>query len=133
NIVIKKVDVLTAEDFKSRDYELSSMDLTKISKDLKEMFQENHPNLILDSGIKYLDKKTYLPPGYSDGRTWMMEFPHFVDYYNPVFNDEIVRYFYMSFTNDMQIKNDLSRFNRFWIRTTQEGDSIKIILNLAKK
>ena len=63
----------------------------------------------------------------------MMEFPHFVDYYNPVFNDEIVRYFYMSLASDREIKNDLSRFNRFWIRVTQEGDSIKVVLNLAKK
>jgi len=133
NIEIKKVDVLTAEDFKSRDHEFNSIDLARISKDLKEMFKKNYPNLIPDSGIKYLDRRIYLPPGYSDGRTWMMEFPHFVDYYNPVFNDEIVRYFYMSLASDREIKNDLSRFNRFWIRVTQEGDSIKVVLNLAKK
>ena len=133
NVAIKEIDVLTAEDFKSKDHEFSSMDLTRISEGLKEMFQENYPSLILDSGIKSLDTRTYLPPGYSDGITWRVDFPHFVDYYNPVFQDEFVEYFYTSLTSYEEIKKDLSKFNRFWIKVAQEGDSIKVILNLAKK
>jgi len=133
NVAIKEIDVLTAEDFKSKDHEFSSMDLTRISEGLKEMFQENYPSLILDSGIKSLDTRTYLPPGYSDGITWRVDFPHFVDYYNPVFQDEFVEYFYTSLTSYGEIKKDLSKFNRFWIKVAQEGDSIKVILNLAKK
>jgi len=133
NVAVREIGILTAEDFKNEDHKFSFADLTRISESLKEIFQKNHPNLVPDNGIKSLDTRTYLPPGYSKGRTWMMEFPHFVDYYNPVFHNEVVEYMYSSFIIYEEIKNDLSRFNRFWVKVTQEGDSIKVILNLAKK
>ncbi|HDZ36524.1 MAG TPA: hypothetical protein ENH81_06425 [Thermococcus sp.] len=133
NITVKEIDVLTAKDFKSKDYRISSTDLAGISKGLREIFQRNHPNLILDSGISSLDTRTYLPPGYSDGITWRMKFPYFADYYHPVFHNEFVEYFYLSFAGYPEIKNDLNRFNRFWVKVAQEGDSITVVLNLAKK
>jgi len=63
----------------------------------------------------------------------MMEFPHFVDYYNQVFHDEFMEYFYSSFTSYGEIKKDLSSLIDSGSRLHKKGDSIKVILNLAKK
>nr|WP_289846477.1 transglutaminase-like domain-containing protein [Thermococcus alcaliphilus] len=132
-VLVEKVETLSAEDFKQRDYKFSFVDITKISEDLKRMFKEHYHNLILDTNIANLDKRSYLPVGYSDGVTWRMEFPHYADFYNPVFHEQFVEYLFTSFTDDLRLKYDLQRFNRFWVKLEQEGDSLKIILNLAKK
>lgn len=133
NVRVTKIGLLTAEDFKSKDYDFGSTDLARISEDLRRAFLENHPNLVLDKNIKSLNTRAYLPRGYSDGITWRMEFPHFANYYHPAFYYEFVKYFYKSLTSSAGIKNDLGRFNIFWLKTVQEGDSIEVILNLAKK
>lgn len=132
-VLVEKVETLSAEDFKQRDYKFSFVDINKISEDLKRVFKEHYPNLILDNNIANLDKRSYLPVGYSDGRIWRMEFPHYVDFYNPVFHKQFVEYLYTTVTDDSEVKYDLQRFNRFWVKPEQEGNSLKVILNLAKK
>ncbi|WP_175058952.1 transglutaminase-like domain-containing protein [Thermococcus sp. 2319x1] len=132
-VLVRKIEVLSAEDFKRKDHTFSSLDLSKISEDLRRMFKEHYPNLIFDSNIADLDKGYYLPIGYSDGRIWRMEFPHYADYYNPVFHEQFIEHFYEKFVENSEIRHDLQRFNRFWIKIKQENDSIKVILNLAKK
>ena len=133
SVLVRTIGTLSADDFKQRDYKFSFVDLTKISEDLKRTFKEHHPNLILDTNIANLDKRSYLPVGYSDGITWRVEFPHYVDYYNPVFHKQFVEYLYTNFANDSRLKYDLQRFNRFWVKIEQREDSLVVTLNLARK
>lgn len=62
-----------------------------------------------------------------------IKLPHYADYYNPVFHEQFVEYMLMALTNDENVKSDLKKFNRFWIKVEHEGDSLKVTLNLAKK
>lgn len=39
----------------------------------------------------------------------------------------------MVFMNDENVKSDLKKFNRFWIKVEYEGDLLKVMLNLVKK
>nr|WP_240922801.1 transglutaminase-like domain-containing protein [Thermococcus sp. Bubb.Bath] len=130
---VKKVGILSAEDFKRNDHAFSSEDLSRISTDLKKTIEEGYPNLISDSNIADLDERSYLPSGYSGGTTWKMTFPHYADFYNPLFHKQFVEYLFAALTDDKNIKRDLKGFNRFWIKLEQEGDSLKVTLNLAKK
>lgn len=110
--------------------------MIRISTDLRKILEDRYPHLISDKNIANLEEKSYLPPpGYSDGRIWRLNFPpHYADYYNPpVFHEQFVEYMLMALTNDENVKSDLKKFNRFWIKVEQEADSLKVTLNLAKK
>lgn len=131
-VIVNLVETLTANDFKKQNYAFSQADLTKIVEDLKIRFLREFPNLKLDQGIANLDTSRYLPRGYSSGKSWEQEFPHFVEYYNPVFHNEFVDYFYSHITDDSQVVSDLRTYTRFWIKGKIENGAIKIILCLAK-
>lgn len=131
--IVREIGILSAEDFKQKDHVFSPTDLIRISTDLRKILEDRYPHLISDKNIANLEEKSYLPPGYSDGRIWRLNFPHYADYYNPVFHEQFVEYMLMALTNDENVKSDLKKFNRFWIKVEHEGDSLKVTLNLAKK
>lgn len=131
-VVVNLVGTLTASDFKEQNHAFSQADLTKIVNDLKIRFLREFPNLKLDQRIANLDTSRYLPRGYSVGRVWKHEFPHFVEYYNPTFHEEFVDYLYSHIMDDSRVVSDLRTYTRFWIKGKTENGAIKVTLCLAK-
>ncbi len=133
-ITVNSVGTLTAEDFKQDDYVFTQADIQHIVSDLKQVLLENYPNLHLNTQIANLDSSRYLPPGYSDGSTWHMEFPHFGEYYNPTFHKEFVDYLYGHIIDSPELKEDLESYQYVWIKgSIVEGNSVKIVINLARR
>ncbi|KUH33156.1 hypothetical protein APY94_07045 [Thermococcus celericrescens] len=133
DVMVRKIGILSAEDFRQNDHAFSPADLIRISTDLRKLLEEEYSNLISDRNIANLEERTYLPRGYSRGKTWRLTLPHYADYYNPVFHEQFVKYLLAALTDNENVKRDLTDFNRFWIKLEREGDSLKATLNLAEK
>ncbi|CAI1492954.1 protein of unknown function [Thermococcus nautili] len=132
-VSVEAVDVLKGEDFKSEDHTFTSRDLKSIVSDLRRKLLEAYPNLHLDGTIADIDTSKVLPHGYSDGITWRMWFPHFADYYNPLFHGEFVDYLYRHIVDSQRLAADLRGYTSFWLKAaTDANGSVNIVINLAK-
>jgi len=133
-IAVHRVGVLTAQDFKKEGHTFTQADVQRIVSDLRAMFLNSFPNLHLDEGIANLDNSKYLPSGYSEGNSWVTEFPHFGEYYNPVFHKEFVDYLYQNLVDSKELVADLKKYTCFWLKaTTSKNGTLTVVIDLANK
>lgn len=126
---VKKIGILTADDFIMEKYTITSNDLRRIELDLLNMF-EKKSHLHRDFGISDLDQREYLPSGYSYGRIWTLYYDQ--SFYHPRFHDMFINYVFENVMGNDNITADISKCNRFWIKVGLNGSIITIKLILGK-
>ncbi|WP_459201227.1 transglutaminase-like domain-containing protein [Methanococcus sp. CF] len=105
--------------------------LPNLSRYLMTYF-ENDYEIKSDYNIQYLDSKEYLPNDYEKGITvqYFFEFGG----YDPIFEKQYAKWVFEYIKNDKTDKEyDISDYNSIWIRSSYDGEKLKLIINLAKK
>ncbi|MBA2861343.1 transglutaminase-like domain-containing protein [Methanococcus maripaludis] len=106
-------------------------DIPGLSRYLMTYF-ENSYEISSDYNIKYLDSMEYLPRAYEKGVT----IQYFFQFggYTPIFEKQYAKWVFDYIENDMtESKYDISEYNSIWIRSSYDGEKLKIIINLSKK
>ena len=126
---VRKIGILTADDFLRNKYNITSNDLRKIEIDLLDMF-EKKLHLRRDTGIQDLDQRGYLPRGYSYGKIWTVYYDQ--SFYHPKFHKMFIKYVFKNIIENKNITTDINKCNRFWIKANLNEKDIIIKLILAK-
>ncbi len=130
--VSKVMDVgeILAKDMIKEDYKLKKDDLKLLAYGLAKKFEKT--GLKEDPNLKGLKPNSYLPPGYTSGLFWTFNFPHYADYYNPVFYKQYVNYFFSQIYKGA-FKVDAESSNSIWINVSKNNSDIVFHIILAKK
>ncbi|NJE08857.1 hypothetical protein E3E31_10050 [Thermococcus sp. M39] len=128
---VKNLGVVSGIEFLKQDYKFTDADAQAISGSLSSKLLKNFSNLRLDEKLQSLSQGT-LPNGYSEGKVWTFRFEKFVEYYNPLFHEQLINYLYDSIVSDPEVRADLGQYSAFWIEIREEGENLKIILDIAK-
>ncbi|WP_324736296.1 transglutaminase-like domain-containing protein [Thermococcus sp. SY098] len=128
---VKNLGIVSGIEFLKQDYKFTDSDAQAISGSLSSIILKNFPNLRLDEKLQSLSQGT-LPRGYSEGKVWTFRFEKFVEYYNPLFHEQLIEYLYDSIVSDPEVGADLEQYSAFWIEIREEGENLKIILDIAK-
>ncbi len=131
-IEVENLGNLTADEIKQLDYTLSKEDLKAIESTLVVLFERRFHDLREDVNLKDLDVKGYLPIGYKKGGFWRFQFPHFAEYYNPVFHYQFTEFLFKRMLNT-ETFNDLANSNRFWIEVRKGDGDLTVMLYFANK
>ncbi|AHF80632.1 transglutaminase-like domain-containing protein [Thermococcus paralvinellae] len=128
---VENLGIVSGIEFLKQDYKFTNVDAQAISGSLSSIILKNFPNLRLDEKLQQLFQGT-LPKGYSEGKVWTFRFEKFVEYYNPLFHEQLINYLYDSIVSDSEVRADLGQYSAFWIEIREEGENLKIILDIAK-
>ncbi len=120
---------ITPEDMFKQDYDIKAQDLRALSYSLMQDFKK--VGLMPDPALKNLKPGSYLPEGYTSGRFWTFTFPHYADYYNPVFFRQYSSYFF-SHIYCGSAKEDAESCNRVWVSADVNGSNLVFHVLLAK-
>ncbi len=129
--VSKVIDVgfVNASEMKKEDYNISYRDLKALSNAVMLEFEKKGLNP--DYNLKGLKPGSYLPAGYTSGKYWTFKFPHYADYYNPVFYKQYSKYFFSQIYRDVKI--DAESCNSVWVNCSKSGSDLIFHVLLAKK
>ena len=128
---VENLGIVSGIEFLKQDHKFTDADAQAISGSLSSIILKNFPNLRLDEELQQLSQGT-LPEGYSEGKAWTFRFEKFVEYYNPLFHEQLINYLYDSIVSDPEVRADLEQYSAFWIEIREEGENLKIILDIAK-
>ncbi len=118
---VADLGVLKLKQMLSENYNITNSDLYALSYGLMKRFESI--GLKIDPNLKGLKPGAYLPEGYSSGRYWTFTFPHYADYYNPVFYKQYVNYFFSQICRGA-VKIDAESCNRVWINCSVNGTDL---------
>ncbi len=120
---------ITPEEMFRQDYRINAEDLKALSYSLMQDFRK--AGLIPDPALKGLKPGSYLPQGYTSGRFWTFTFPHYADYYNPVFFRQYSQYFFSHIYRG-SAKEDAESCNRVWVSADVNGTNLVFHVLLAR-
>ncbi len=126
---VKDLGIITAREMLKEDYNLTDRDLKALCYGVMKEFE--NLGLKADPVLSSLRPGSYLPPGYSDGRYWTFTFPHYADYYNPVFYRQYVHYFYAQICRGA-VKEDAEGCNRVWVSCIAKSGNLTFNVLLAR-
>ncbi len=126
---LRDLGIIDAKEMLRQDYRITSKDLEALSYSVMQEFEK--VGLTPDPALKDLKPGSYLPVGYTSGRYWTFTFPHYADYYNPVFFNQYSRYFF-SHIYSGSAKIDAESCNRVWVRAEVNGSNLVFHVLLAK-
>ena len=128
SVRVKNLGPISGTEFLKQDYRFTDGDARAISKDLSLIILKNFPNLRLDETLS----QDILPKRYSEGKAWTFRFEKFVEYYTPLFHEQLIDYLYGSIISDPEVRADLEQYSAFWIEIKEKGENLEIILDIAK-
>ncbi|ALM75332.1 transglutaminase-like domain-containing protein [Thermococcus barophilus] len=128
---VKSLGIVSGIEFLKQDYKFTNADAQAIFGSLTSIILKKFPNLRLDEKLQSLSQGI-LPEGYSEGKVWTFRFEKFVEYYNPLFHEQLIEYLYNIIISDPEVGADLEQYSAFWIEIREEGENLKIILDIAK-
>lgn len=128
---VENLGIVSGIEFLKQDYKFTDADAQAISGSLSSIILKNFPNLRLDEKLQSLSQGT-LPESYSEGKVWTFKFEKFVQYYNPLFHEQLINYLYDSMASDPEVRADLEQYSAFWIEIKEDKENLKIMLNIAK-
>ncbi|GAA0127925.1 hypothetical protein MMMIC1C10_03490 [Methanococcus maripaludis] len=140
NITFYKIELVNDSVFYDKDFESVESysavsnkysDIAGFSRYLMTYFENNY-EIKSDYNIQYLDSMEYLPKAYEKGITiqYFFEFGG----YTPIFEKQYAKWAFDYIKNDEnESRYTISEYSSIWIRSSYDGEKLKLIINLAKK
>jgi hypothetical protein len=114
-------------DFEHHDYEICKDDLLKIQKSISEKLKEY--GLKEDERLKKITS-SYVPSGYVKGHLWKFTFAGYADFYNPVFHEQYIGYFFSKMTESEDFIKSVENSKGLWVEVEESADEIISMKNL---
>lgn len=120
--------LISSSSMLKEDYRITDNDTKALCYALMEKFR--NVGLVSDPNLRNLKPGSSLPEGYVSGRYWTFSFPHYADYYNPVFYKEYVNLFFSRIYSGL--KDDAESCNRVWVSCSINDTNLVFHILLAR-